>query len=164
MKVLIAVDFSEHSNYAYDWLARQKWTDDCEFKVVHALEPVYMSPCIAGAYVQPMLEANNEALKDYRQIVSAKVKELQKRFPPNKVSGTVVVGSPAHVILDEAAAWRADLIVLGSHGRTGVKRFLIGSVAERVAAHADCSVSIVKKPRGMARDEANMNGHVAQRT
>jgi nucleotide-binding universal stress UspA family protein len=49
-------------------------------------------------------------------------------------------------IVDRAAEWHADLIVLGSHGRHGLDRFLIGSVSEYVARHAPCSVEIVRMP------------------
>ncbi|HXJ37726.1 MAG TPA: universal stress protein, partial [Bryobacteraceae bacterium] len=53
-------------------------------------------------------------------------------------------GDPKSVILDTAKTWQADLIVLGSHGRHGLDRFLMGSVAESVAVHAHCSVVVVR--------------------
>lgn len=49
------------------------------------------------------------------------------------------------MILDEATHWGADLIVVGSHGRRGVDRFLLGSVSEAVALHAACSVEVIRK-------------------
>jgi nucleotide-binding universal stress UspA family protein len=49
------------------------------------------------------------------------------------------------VIVDEARKWSADLIVLGSHGHTGMKRLLLGSVASSVVSHAPCSVEIVRR-------------------
>lgn len=49
-------------------------------------------------------------------------------------------------ILDEAKEWHADLIVMGSHGYTGIKRWLLGSVAQAVVEHAPCSVEIVRAP------------------
>jgi nucleotide-binding universal stress UspA family protein len=54
-------------------------------------------------------------------------------------------GDPRSVIVDEAANWSADLIVLGSHGYTGIKRFLLGSVALSVVSHAPCSVEVVRR-------------------
>jgi|SRR5450432_1530850 nucleotide-binding universal stress UspA family protein len=54
------------------------------------------------------------------------------------------IGEPRAVILDTAKAWRADLIVLGSHWRRGLDRLLLGSVSESVAIHADCSVEVVR--------------------
>jgi nucleotide-binding universal stress UspA family protein len=53
-------------------------------------------------------------------------------------------GSARSAILDYASTWQPDLIVLGSHGRTGVHRFLLGSVSEAVVRHAPCSVQVVR--------------------
>jgi nucleotide-binding universal stress UspA family protein len=55
------------------------------------------------------------------------------------------VGDPRSFILDTAKAWGADLIVLGSHGRHGWDRLLMGSVAESVAFHAHCSVEVIRR-------------------
>jgi nucleotide-binding universal stress UspA family protein len=61
-----------------------------------------------------------------------------------KVTAAVKEGDPKSKIPDAARDWRADLIVLGSHGRKGMGHFLIGSVSEAVARHADCSVEVVR--------------------
>jgi nucleotide-binding universal stress UspA family protein len=62
------------------------------------------------------------------------------------VSTVVEEGDPKTNIIDHAAHWHADLIVLGSHGRKGIDRFLLGSVSEAVVRHAPCSVEIVRVP------------------
>jgi nucleotide-binding universal stress UspA family protein len=56
-------------------------------------------------------------------------------------------GDPRTEIVDEATEWRADLIVVGSHGHTGLTRLLLGSVAQAVVAHAPCSVEVVRRRR-----------------
>jgi nucleotide-binding universal stress UspA family protein len=61
-----------------------------------------------------------------------------------KVDTSVEVGDIRERIIDAAQEWGADLIVVGSHGRSGIPRFLLGSVAEFVARHAECSVEIVR--------------------
>ena len=61
-------------------------------------------------------------------------------------SASVREGDPKTVILDCATEWGADLIVVGSHGRKGVARFVLGSVSEVVARYARCSVEIVRLP------------------
>jgi nucleotide-binding universal stress UspA family protein len=61
-----------------------------------------------------------------------------------KVDAAVEVGDIRERIIDAAEEWGADLIVVGSHGRSGIPRFLLGSVAEFVARHAECSVEIVR--------------------
>jgi nucleotide-binding universal stress UspA family protein len=63
-----------------------------------------------------------------------------------KVTTSVATGDARSVILDDAAEWHADLIVLGSHGRKGPGRFFLGSASEAIARHARCSVQIVRIP------------------
>jgi nucleotide-binding universal stress UspA family protein len=63
---------------------------------------------------------------------------------PMSLSSAVIVGGAKEVILDEAERWGADLIVVGSHGHHGLRRFLLGSVSRAVASHARCSVEIVR--------------------
>jgi nucleotide-binding universal stress UspA family protein len=60
------------------------------------------------------------------------------------VSTELVEGDPKSQIIDIADNWRADMIVLGSHGRTGLDRFLMGSVSQAVVRHAHCTVEIVR--------------------
>ena len=63
----------------------------------------------------------------------------------------IPAGDARSTILDLAQAWPADLVVLGSHGRRGWDRFLMGSVAESVAVHAHCSVEVTR-PRSALKD------------
>ncbi len=68
-------------------------------------------------------------------------------------AGTVVKpGDPREVIVNEAADWQADLIVMGAYGHSGVRNWQIGSVAESVAKHARCSVELVRKQRTSSPD------------
>jgi nucleotide-binding universal stress UspA family protein len=73
--------------------------------------------------------------------------ETQLRHAGFEVVSQLDEGDVRQVILDDAAAWPADVIVLGSHGRTGLNRLLLGSVSESVVRHAPCSVQIVREPR-----------------
>lgn len=65
--------------------------------------------------------------------------------PSLRVKTHVVQGSPKEEILKQAEQWRADLVMLGSHGHGPIGRFLLGSLATAVAIHAPCSVEIVRK-------------------
>jgi nucleotide-binding universal stress UspA family protein len=80
--------------------------------------------------------------KPARELVEQIAKEL--RSAGFKVDTAVEVGDIRETIIDSAADWGADLIVVGSHGQRGIQRFLLGSVAEFVARHAKCSVEIVR--------------------
>jgi nucleotide-binding universal stress UspA family protein len=63
-----------------------------------------------------------------------------------EVTTAVDWGDPRPKIIDDAAKWGADLIVVGSHGCKGLERFFLGSVSDAVARHAGCSVEIVRNP------------------
>lgn len=78
----------------------------------------------------------------------ALVDEAAQRLRVARLNVTTAVeeGDPKSKIIDHAAQWHADLIVLGSHGRRGIDRFLLGSVSEAVSRHATCSVEIVRVP------------------
>lgn len=60
------------------------------------------------------------------------------------MSEQLIEGDPKSQILDVAKEWKADMIVVGSHGRTGLNRFLMGSVSQGVVNHAHCSVEVVR--------------------
>ena len=74
-------------------------------------------------------------------------------FDPARVTTAVAIGTPAHEIVRYAASRRAEVIVLGSHGHGLVRRFLIGSVADRVVRQAHCPVMVV--PHHSLREAAD---------
>jgi nucleotide-binding universal stress UspA family protein len=74
------------------------------------------------------------------------LKSLRGRVPiPEDATEFAPVGDPVESIVGAARGWPADLIVIGSHGRDGLGRVLLGSVAEGVARHAPCPVLVVRK-------------------
>ena len=95
-----------------------------------------------GGY-EPALENALEFQKQHAEKVVIKAAELL-RARGLRVATAIEVGDAKSKILDVAEEWHADLIVLGSHGRKGLNRFLMGSVSDAVAQHACCSVEIVR--------------------
>jgi nucleotide-binding universal stress UspA family protein len=83
------------------------------------------------------MQRSQDAIAGARQMLSGTGVEVSESI-------SVLLDTPKSIILNEAVSWKADLIVLGSHGRRGVDRFLMGSVSEAVAMHADCSVAVVR--------------------
>lgn len=142
MKILMAVDESEFSKHAAQAVARQFRPTETEVRVLHVLQPAVPSvppvPQMSADYA-PELE---DEVKPAHALVDAIAGELrQNGF---QASTAVVVGDTRESIIDRAAEWGADLIVVGSHGHRGIRRLLLGSVAEFVARHAHCSVQIVR--------------------
>jgi nucleotide-binding universal stress UspA family protein len=143
-RILVAVDFSPHSRVALDYAATLADAFGATVEVLHVWEPPLMEPpgpIVAEAQVTlwEMLQRNAEtALAEF----VAQASERGVRVS----SSRALVGSPARAILDEAERSGANLIVVGSHGRTGLSRALLGSVAERVVRHAHCPVLCVRSP------------------
>lgn len=146
MKVLIALDQSDCSEMAFQSVLKRKWPANAEFRLISVFEPI-ANMCVGwhAAYVPSvMIEAEQTLLKTRRKYMDQKLEEAKKHFVDNRVSAEVIDGYAWKSIVDAAKEWNADLIVLGSHGHTGLTRLFLGSVAEAVAGHAGCSVEIIK--------------------
>ena len=144
MKILLAIDDSKFSEAALEMVIAQNPPQGTEARVLHVVEPIIAAPPpqMSAGYA-PELESR---AKDGRELVKREAQRL--RTAGLKADGAVEIGDIREKIIDAAAEWRADLIVMGSHGRRGVQRFLLGSVAEHVARHARCSVEIVRLRSG----------------
>ena len=142
MKILLAVDDSQFSVAALNAVIAQISPQGTEVLVLHVVEPVTLvSPPQMSPDYTPELEIG---VREGRELVEREVQKLHAAG--FKAHGDVRTGDIRGKILDAAAESGVDLIVLGSHGRKGVQRFLLGGVAENVARHAPCSVQIVRIP------------------
>jgi nucleotide-binding universal stress UspA family protein len=147
MNILLAIDGSEFSQAATQALVAQMRPEGAEVLVLRVVEPRIFAipPQMAPGYAPEQDEILKEEFQHAEESVNQASQAL--RSAGFSVKTRVVEAEARNGILDIAAEWRADLIVLGSHGRKGLQRFFIGSVAEFVARHADCSVEIVRVPR-----------------
>ena len=141
MRLLLAVDDSEYSQAAVEQVATHFNPQTTEIKMLHVVPPVSYSlpPQMSRGYTPEMEELVKEALVHLDKLA----KKL--RTAGFAVDATVAKGEVRSTILDFAADYRADLIVVGSHGHTGLERLLLGSVAESVVRHARTSVLVVRK-------------------
>jgi nucleotide-binding universal stress UspA family protein len=141
MKVLIAIDDSTFSRAAIDAVIARENPRETEVRVLHVLEPIYIHGQTLG-YVPNASQILKEERENAEGLLArASQKLCDKGFT---VTTAIEIGNPKVVIIDSAAEWHADLILVGSHGRKGLEHFLLGSVSEAVARHASCSVEIVR--------------------
>ena len=142
-KILIAVDFSENSECAFDYALTLATQFNAELTIIHVInEPVDLR----GFYVPHI---SFEQLEKEIEESAAKMMETFCRSKLGTFSNyktAIVTGIPYDEITAAAAKIDASLIVLGTHGRTGLDRILFGSTAERVVRSACCPVLTVRLP------------------
>lgn len=150
MNIILALDGSSCSERALEMLLAQMSAKDAKVRVFHADEwPKDLPPSFTFA-VGPGAAAHVEQLHELRRregqaILDGAVRRLQAGG--FQASSHMLEGDPRQLILEMASAWPADLVILGSHGRSGFDRILLGSVSDSVSRHAKCSVQIVRPPR-----------------
>jgi nucleotide-binding universal stress UspA family protein len=157
MKILLAIDGSGHSEAAVDEIAHGHFVAESEVRVISVVETSYAPATLPGEGVNLGLyavEIENAARERARSAVDKAAATLRAHLAHCKLKVTtdVFAGSPKRMILEEAEAFGADLIVVGSHGHGNFERFLLGSVSQSVALHARCSVEIVRRLKTQASE------------
>ncbi|MBK7599091.1 MAG: universal stress protein [Acidobacteria bacterium] len=147
MKILLAVDGSDCSKAAAASVAARPWPPGSELRIVSSVEPAYIPT--TDTWVLPenyYAELDKIARDQAHDAIKSSLELFKSGVDPNlKVISEVLDGPARDVILDEAEKWGADLIVLGSHGYRGLKKFILGSVSHAVATHAHCSVEVIRQ-------------------
>jgi nucleotide-binding universal stress UspA family protein len=141
-RILHPSDFSTASRAAFARAVADARADRAELLLVHVLPAVM--PLVGDGYVPPQTyEAMERSMRAHGQ------KQLDKLVAKAKAAGAraqglVLEGTAADAIVRVARAKRADVIVMGTHGRSGLARLFMGSVAERVIGTAPCPVLTVR--------------------
>jgi nucleotide-binding universal stress UspA family protein len=166
MRILIAYDGSAHARAALDDLRRAGFPREGQALVV-SVGDVLVSPSssikeIAGTSLtsrrvtSAILQAQAQAsklLEEARELASDASKVVRSHFPGWDVRGEALVGNPSRELIQKAAWWEADLIVVGSRGRSALGRFFLGSVSKTVATESRCSVRVARRAVEKAGDE-----------
>ena len=144
MRILIGVDQSPHSERAVGFVTRMRWPAGSRVIVAGVMTPP-LSPPVAGvdAGVSLMVEVGAEQVAEAQTLVTEVEEEL--RAAGMVAETRTPTGDPREALLRLVEDERVDLIVLGSHGRTGLAKLLLGSVSSHVVTHAHCSVLVVKE-------------------
>jgi nucleotide-binding universal stress UspA family protein len=148
MRVLLAVDESEYSTAAARALAARPWPAEGEVRVMSVVDlaPSFLQAAFEPAFIDPsgMDDLREQALERAQNSITGAREILAGAGLRTSEYLSVLLEPPKKSILDQAKDWHADLIAVGSHGRRGFQRLLLGSVSEAVAMHAHCTVEIVR--------------------
>jgi nucleotide-binding universal stress UspA family protein len=144
-KILVPVDFSPHSDRAFGYATTLAQRFDARLGLIHVVE----DPFITGAW-------NTEVyVPNAGELLEGLIANAEQRLAALKGSAAalgltaetaVITGRPAHAIVEHAKEGSFDLIVMGTHGRTGLSHIVMGSVAERVVRTAPCAVLTNRAP------------------
>ena len=141
-RILVPLDFSDQTPNVLDWAAHLAKQHGGRVILLHAYHLPVEFQQLEGAYLPPDFWSNVKV--EAEQSLSRYAEELERRGI--QVESVVREGYPATVIVDEAASQSVELIVIGTHGLSGLKHLLLGSIAERVVQRAPCPVLTVKTP------------------
>jgi len=143
MKILLPIDQSKYSEAAIKEVRKRTWPARSTVRVLSVIEPLPV-PAAEVWYDNrgSLAAAEREMRKTIENLTADRADKLRKKNL--KVEIAIREGHPRTAIVDEAQKWKADLIVMGSHGRTGLSRLLLGSAAQYVVSHAPCSVEVVR--------------------
>jgi len=145
MRILLGIDDSPHSHAALEWVRKSAWPPGTTVLVLSVARPMVSAYAEVYAPAAPYLdEAWKDQLRFHEEITANAEREL--RAAGVETVAKVMQGDPRAVLVDAARSEHADLIIVGSHGRTGLAKLVMGSVASYVVAHAPCSVLVVKLP------------------
>jgi nucleotide-binding universal stress UspA family protein len=154
MIILLATDGSECSGKAVEFVANQPWPVGSEVRIMSVAQLVPTEvPSLASQFSAPVPSLVEVLCERARTEARDAVASARKSLSPQGMDVTknglemyhvTPLGDPRVAILEEIGICHPDMIVLGSHGRHGLERFLTGSVAEAVAANATCSVTVVR--------------------
>jgi len=135
-RILIAVDGGPLAAHAAEIGMELASSLGAEIAFVHAIDPgLSQAPGITPS------DLVAEAEREGRRLIAGFRQLLPQTNPPLEF---IHVGKPAAEIIRTAKEWPADIIVIGSHGRHGIQRALLGSVAEAVMRHAPCPVLVIR--------------------
>lgn len=157
MKILVAVDDMSFADALADFIIHCELSKDSEFRIMHVVEPVFAADFAVGFSAEQRESLKEERHRLGRCAVMHIDTQLRLKFPQAVITETLVDGFAKSAIIENAANWDADLIVMGSHGRGSVERFFLGSVSLAVLAQAHCSVAIVRLPKLQSKNKPDQD-------
>jgi len=141
MKILIAYDGSVFADIAVDGLQSAGLPQHAEALIVTVVEPDRFSAETFGP-VEPGSREWTKRIEAATHAAETIANRVQNYFPRWDVMVETPSGNASEIILDRAETWPADLIVVGTHGRSGIGRLLLGSVSFKIVREAKCSVRV----------------------
>ena len=158
MRILIGYDGSESADAAFEDLRRAGLPREVEALIVSVGEVIMPPSAVGHAVGGPALTSRRltvvlaqveaqaaEKLKEVKEFAAEAGARLRSCFPDWEVQALGRAGSPSAELINKADEWKADLVVVGSHGRSALGQFILGSVSKKVVTDSHHSVRVVRE-------------------
>lgn len=144
MKILVPVEDVLFASAIVNFIAQHQWPAAAEFQVITVIEPFLLEEFPPVAFGQLMESSSEYLLGEAHHVVEEVAQSIKSALPGVSVSAAVLTGHVKEQILTTAEQWGADMIVAGSHGRSGFNRLVLGSVSLMLLCEAPCPVMLVR--------------------
>ncbi len=147
MKVVVAVADREFGHLISDFVSKHSWDPGTEIKILNVEQ--HAQDEIPGPFYADLSTKEKETLD---RTSSHLVEDIKKHIEPSLGTGVTIhtevrTGTPKEEIMEVVEEWPADMLIMGSHARSGFSRFMLGSVSHAVMTHVSCSMIIIRKPK-----------------
>lgn len=144
IRILATTDFSPGAEVAVQWAATLAQRFEAELILLNVIDLSFLLvPSLPAS--GPIVHADYDVLQSFREEANRQMALVKERYPHAR--SEIREGSPRPVILEEAVSLDASLVVMGTHGRSGIAHLLLGSVAEHVVRHSKVPVLTVPLPK-----------------
>lgn len=144
MKILVPVEDVLFASAIVNFIAQHQWPAAAEFQVITVIEPFLLEEFPQASFSQLMQSSTEYLQGEAQRVVEEVAQSIKKSLPGVTVTALVVSGHIKEQILAVAQQWGANLIVAGSHGRSGFNRLVLGSVSLMLLCEAPCPVMLVR--------------------
>jgi nucleotide-binding universal stress UspA family protein len=144
--ILVPIDFSTYAEQALDYALAFAQKLQARVTLLHVIQPPLGVGADMGVWPSPAF------VQDLETAITGDMEGYLARVTAAGLEGEIVVvhGVPFQAIIDTAKALQVNLIIMGTHGRTGLSHVLLGSVAEKVVRLAPCPVLVARQPTPIA--------------
>ncbi len=148
LHVLIAIDESEHSSHLIDHVIALPWKRGVKFRCVSVVKEINddMYIDLDSNLTKTIEEQQAELLQKHKGYALEASRRINRVYEQPIATAEAIYGEPLKELLEISKTWPADLVMLGSHGRSGIEKLIMGSVSEGMALHALCSVEVTRSP------------------
>lgn len=147
MKVLLAINEASYAEAIADFVITHKWEPDTEFTLMTVIEPLKVGSMMAVLPGPILDETVAKQKENAERILTAFVQSINRTIPEERIQRIILEGFPSDEIMKEIIISKPNMLVVGSHGRHGIERIVLGSVSLFLVSHAPCSVVVIRPAR-----------------